>query len=397
MMPPGGPSGTHVPIPHRECPMRVRIPAALVVASICLLSPPSLTSTASTGTALAPGGPGGADNVILVTLDGMRWQELFGGADRELFDASVRDDEQSPVMRRFWRPSPEARRAALMPFLWEVVARKGQIFGDPSRASRSHVTNGLWFSYPGYAEMLCGWADPRVDSNDKIPNPNPTVLEHLAGLPRFRGQVAAFGAWDLLPFILNVGRSGLPAGDGCPPVPHPRTDRERAINDLSADLPPLWDGAPLDAPIMQASLECLRTRRPRLLYVMLGETDEWGHERRYDLYLDAAWRGDRFISRLWNTAQSMRQYAGRTALVVAVDHGRGAGAADWSDHGRKVPAAETTWIAVMGPSTPALGLRESVTVTTAQIASTLAALAGEDFTRAQPKAAPPLPGVIAGR
>ena len=29
------------------------------------------------------------------------------------------------------------------------------------------ITNGLWFSYPGYNEMLTGAADPRIDSNDK--------------------------------------------------------------------------------------------------------------------------------------------------------------------------------------------------------------------------------------
>jgi hypothetical protein len=273
------------------------------------------------------------------------------------------------------------------------VAAQGQVFGDPGRGSRSRLTNGLWFSYPGYSEMLAGVADPRVDSNDKIPNPNVTVLEWLNGLPGYRGRVAAFGAWDVLPYIVNAARSGLPAGDGYPPVPDPQTDRERAINDMAADLPPLWDGVPLDAPIMQAAIECLRTRRPRVLFVMLGETDEWAHEGRYDLYLDAAFRADRFIRRIWEMAQAMPEYAGTTALVLATDHGRGATRSDWTSHGRKVPAAEGTWSAVMGPGTPRLGVRESVTVTTAQVAATVAALLGEDFRRAVPAAAPPLPGI----
>jgi hypothetical protein len=96
-------------------------------------------------------------------------------------------------------------------------------------------------------------------------------------------------------------------------------------------------------------------------------------------------------------AQSMPAYKGRTSLVVAVDHGRGAAASDWSDHGRKVPAAERTWIAVMGPGTPPLGLREGLTVTTAQVAATIAALVGEDYRRAVPAAAPALPGVTGAR
>jgi hypothetical protein len=347
-------------------------------------------------TAGAAGPPPAATNVIVITMDGMRWQELFGGAERSLLGKDEKEIVGSSAYRRFWKDSPAERRAALMPFFWSVVATQGQVFGDPSHGSLSRVANGLWFSYPGYAEMLSGVADPRVDSNDKVPNPNVTVLEWLNGLPGYRGRVAAFGAWDVLPSILNVQRSGLPAGDGYPPVPVPATDRERAINDLAADLPPLWEGAPLDAPIMHAAIECLRTRRPRVLYVMLGETDEWAHEGRYDLYLDAAFRSDRFIRRVWEMIQGMPEYAGSTALVLATDHGRGAGRADWTDHGRKVPAAEATWSAVMGPGTPALGVRESVTVTTGQVAATVAALLGEDFRAAVPAAAPPLPGTVTG-
>ena len=335
--------------------------------------------------------PGPAANVIVITLDGMRWQELFSGAERSLLGKDEKAITESAAYKRFWRDTPEARRDALMPFFWSMVAKEGQVFGDPSRGGLCRLTNGLWFSYPGYAEMLAGVADPRVDSNDKIPNPNVTVLEWLNSLPGYRGRVAAFGAWDLLPYIVNTRRSGVPAGDGYPPVPDPQTDRERAINALAEDLPPLWDGAPLDAPIMHAAIECLRTRRPRVLYVMLGETDEWAHENRYDLYLDAAWRADRFIRRVWDMAQGMPEYAGTTALVLATDHGRGARGADWTDHGRKVPAAEATWAAVMGPATPALGVRAAVTVTTSQVAATVAALVGEDFRAAVPAAAPPLP------
>jgi len=255
-----------------------------------------------------------------------------------------------------------------------------------------HLTNGLWFSYPGYSEMLTGAADPRIDSNDKLPNPNVTVLEWLNGRPGFRGRVMAFGDWDRLPFILNVERSHLPVGS-MTPVPSPRTDRERAINDLTGDLPPYWDGVVFDAPVMHAALEALGTRAPRVLYVMLGETDEWAHEGRYDLYLDAAFRADRFLSRVWQALQSRPAYRNQTALIVTTDHGRGATTKDWTDHGRKVPAAEATWMAVIGPGVGPTGVREGVTITTSQLAATVAALVGEDYRAAFPKAAEPLAGV----
>ena len=332
-----------------------------------------------------------AANVVIVTIDGFRWQEMFGGADRAYFKKT--SDGKPPAAEvRFWREDARARRETLLPFMWTTIAKEGTVFGDQSRQSRVRLTNGLWFSYPGYSEMLTGVADPRIDSNDKKPNPNVTVLEWLNGRPGFAGRVHAVGDWDVLPFILNVERSRLPVGS-MQPVPSPRTERERAINDLTADLPPYFGGVIFDAPVMQAALEALTARHPRVLYVMLGETDEWAHAGRYDLYLDAAFRSDRFLGRLWDRLQALPQYHGRTTMIVTTDHGRGATVADWTDHGRDVPAAETTWMAMIGPGSAPGGVREGVTITTSQLAATVAALLGEDFRAAVPAAAAPVPTV----
>ena len=332
-------------------------------------------------------------NVIVITLDGLRWQEMFGGADRGYFKRN-KPDEVPAAETRFWRPTAEERRTLLMPFTWKTVATAGQILGDPARQSRVHLTNGLWFSYPGYNEMLAGVADPRVDSNDKVPNPNITVLEWLNSRPGFKGRVAAFGAWDVLPSILNTARSGIPVGSGFTPVPSPRSDRERAINELARDLPAYWSYGPFDAPIVYAAIEAMKTARPRVLYIMLGEGDEWAHAGRYDLYLDATFRADRFIERIWETARTLPEYKDRTTILITTDHGRGATLADWNDHGRKVPAAETTWMAAIGTSVPPLGVRDAITVTTSQFAATIAAAVGEDFRAARPAAAPQVPGLI---
>ncbi len=338
-----------------------------------------------------------ARNVLVVTLDGVRWQELFGGAQRELVDEKAGGVADLDATRaRFMRANADEGRRTLMPFFWTTIAVKGQVFGDAARNSVARVTNGLWFSYPGYNEMLSGHADARVDSNDRIPNPNVTVLEWLNKRPGFVGHVAAFGSWELLPYILNVGRSHLPANGEGAPIVNPRSETDRLLNDFAADIPPYWGATRFDAPTMAGTLEYLKRDRPRVLYVMLGETDEWGHERRYDLYLDAMWRSDRFIRRLWETAQSMPEYAGQTALVVATDHGRGATVKDWTDHGRKVPAAERVWMAVMGPDTQALGLRSNAPTTLSQLAATVAALVGEDFAAGSKDVAAPLPGAMSG-
>jgi hypothetical protein len=344
-------------------------------------------------TARAQTPPARAERVLIVTMDGVRWQEVFGGATRELISAkSGGVADTTALLRRFWRESAEARRAALMPFLWSRIASEGRLLGDSAGGSVVRVTNGKWFSYPGYNELLTGAADDRIDSNDKIPNPNISVLEWLYGRPGFRDSVAAFGSWDVLPFILNAARSGLPANGDGPPVRDPRTEVERAMNDLAALLPPYWGNVRFDAVTMQSALHYLKTRKPRVLYVMLGDTDEWAHERRYDLYLDAANRGDRFLRIIWESVQTMPEYRGRTALLVATDHGRGAGE-DWTDHGRKVPAAERIWIGLLGPGLAPNGGQSSATnqgsFTQSQVAATIAAAFGleAEFRKDNPKAA----------
>ncbi len=369
--------------------------ALLMLALAASRGPGSATVAASDGGGESPAEGRQTRNVLVVTLDGLRWQEMFSGysADLNTEEAGGVPDPEALGLR-FDAPTPKARRAKLLPFLWSTVAREGQILGDPSKGSRVRVTNGLWFSYPGYSELLTGVADPRVDSNAKKTNPNVNVLEWLSLRPDFEGRAAAFSSWDVFPYILAVERSGLPVNGAGPPVEDPQTDRDRLLNEFAADLPAYWGGARFDAPTMQGALEHLRTRQPRVLYVALDETDEWAHGRRYDLYLDAAHRSDRFLRRLWETAQSLPAYRGKTALVVATDHGRGETSRDWTDHGERVPASQRIWMAFLGPDTPALGVRAGVTATQAQLAATVAHLLGEDFRAGVPAAAPPLYEVV---
>ena len=332
-----------------------------------------------------------ADRVIVVTLDGFRWQEVFGGAERPLINATdggVADT--AGTLARFWHRDQEERRRLLMPFLWGTVARDGLLLGDSSTGSVVRVRNSMRFSYPGYNELFTGAPDPRIDSNRKIPNPNVTVLEWLSLRPGFAGSIEVFGSWDVFPYIFNAPRSKLPVnGDGLP-FPAAATEVERALNEMTEWLPIHWASTRLDAPTMAGALTALRTRHPRVLAVLLGETDEWAHDRRYDLYLDAAYRADRFIGQLWSAAQAMPEYRGRTSLIVSVDHGRGSTARDWTDHGEDVPPADRIWMAVMGPGIGpdrSLGLQNG---TQSQFAATLARLVGEDWQSARPGAASPI-------
>lgn len=113
-------------------------------------------------------------NIVLVTLDGFRWQELFRGADPSL--------SQNEVSRK-----------DLMPFFWTEIVANGQILGNRDFNNKINCDNPHWFSYPGYSEMLTGFVDRRVKSNDRIENPNMTVFEFISKSPGYENQAAVFG------------------------------------------------------------------------------------------------------------------------------------------------------------------------------------------------------------
>ena len=333
-------------------------------------------------------------NVLFVTFDGLRWQEVFGGADERLLHkdfGGVRDVEA--LTRDFWRDDAESRRETLLPFFWREIARQGQVFGDPEQNCVARVTNGLNFSYPGYNELLAGFADERIDSNDKRPNPNVTVLEWLHRREPFRGRVAAVASWDVFPYMINAERSGIPVNAGWQPLDAAAPAELRALDELSREVPRMWENVRYDYFTFRAALDCIERDKPRVLYVSFGETDDWAHAGRYDLYLDAAQRTDSYIERLWTAMQARPQYAGKTSLVLTTDHGRGDTREDWKNHGRDVPGCDRMWIAVLGPETPARA-PAGLGVTQSQVAASVAALLGEDLPRESPRSAPPLPGIV---
>ncbi len=347
-----------------------------------------------------------AHNVILVMCDGLRWQEVFGGADERLMTKAHGVDKPEPLRERFWRETPEARRAALLPFVWSAVVKRGQIIGNVRLGAPAVITNAYKVSYPGYSETLCGFANPNIKDNRNIPNPNVTVFEWLHGKAEFKGKVAAFGAWNIFPAIFNTERCGFPVDDGLAPVTFGKTnDAIRTINTLRAEIPRRWSGSSFDALLFRTTLEWMTLNEPRAMFLGLGETDEWGHEDQYDEYLIAAQRFDGYLRELWATVESHPAYKGRTAIVVTCDHGRGGddvpglegGVLEhWRDHNAKVVGAEHIWVMAWGAGVAGGGEIKDLDkpVTQSQIAATVAALVGEDLVKAEPRAAEAIESVL---
>jgi hypothetical protein len=321
------------------------------------------------------------ENVVLITLDGMRWQEVFTGADSS-YMKQQKVYKDPALMKKFWHPDPGVRRSMLLPFLWSVWSSKGQLLGNRLHGSKVNVSNNQWFSYPGYSEILTGIADnERIHSNDKFYNPNVTVLEFINRRPEFRGRVAAYTSWDVFPFIINDQRSGVMVNAGLQPaVAEPLSAEESMLNSLMPTVPNSLGDVRLDAFTFSYGLEYIKKNKPRVIYFGFDETDDFAHAGEYAAYLNSAHNIDRFIARLYEYVQSDPFYRDKTTFIITVDHGRGPDAESWKHHGAKVAGADQIWAGFLGPDTAAEGeVKGDAQLYQNQIAATLAAFLGLTF------------------
>jgi len=319
------------------------------------------------------------ENLIIVTLDGMRWQEVFGGVDSVILNNPNYTSEKDDIKKLLWSNDINERRKKLFPFLWTTIFLEGQLYGNRNAGSNVDVANPYKFSYPGYNEIFTGYPDTSVNSNDKIKNKNTNVLEFINKQKNYEGKVAAFSTWDVPPYFLNKWRNGLyvnadqdSIGFGSPAA--------LLLNDIQK-LSMKPNGERLDVVTYIAAREYLKEHKPKVLYISFDETDEYAHQGKYDYYLGAAHAEDGFLADIWKTAQAMPEYNNKTTLIVTCDHGRGDKIKDeWRDHGQKIEDAGHIWIAAIGPDTKPLGeMKTPVTLYQKQLAATFAALLGFHF------------------
>jgi hypothetical protein len=318
-------------------------------------------------------------NIVIVTLDGMRWEEVFGGVDSAIMNNKQFTQDSAAVAKNFWNDDVNERRKKLFPFLWSTVEVQGQLYGNRNKGSMVNNANPYWFSYPGYNEIFTGYPDTAVNSNDHILNKNENVLEFINKQKGYAGKVAAFSTWDCFPYILNKWRSNIYVNSGVDTISFDNPQL-KLINDMQF-ITSMPIDVRLDAYTYFAGREYLKAYHPKALYIAFDETDDFAHAGLYDQYLKSAHAEDAMIADLWNTIQSIPEYKNKTTLIVTCDHGRGnAIKSQWRDHGSDIKDAGQIWIAAIGPDTKHLGeLQNNGTLYQKQLAATFAALLGFDF------------------
>jgi hypothetical protein len=255
--------------------------------------------------------------VILVTIDGTRWQDVFDGTDSTLYHGT-------PISSR-----------DLMPNLYHYFVDQGMVVG---RKSLMVASNSSHVSLPGYLEIMRGYQTFDCTNNKCDPYLTPTIADYF-------DQVAVFSSWDTIrkavsqhsySMVVNCGRRYR--SDGW--LDKNLTDNQFFdASDFSYD--PLYR---LDEYTRKVALDYFTQNHPDFLWVALGDTDEWAHMNQYTRYLQAMQSADTFLGDLMKDPESQRYL-----IVVTVDHGRGS---NWNSHGSDAESARV-WLMMRGPNVPA--------------------------------------------
>ena len=338
--------------------------------------------------------PSPAKNMVIFLMDGYRWHELFEGADSGiLFNHQYNHIDSAWTVTKYWAPTANERRQKLMPFVWEKMARQGSLFGNRNYGNLVNVQNTYWFSYPGRSESFTGYFDPAVNSNEYPDNPNTNVLEYIDQQPGFHGRVVTFASWDAVARILNRNRNGMLvniygediAGSSLTPLEKEANIGQHLMPDI------FGKGERLDGATYMLAKAYVLAHHPRVLYIDLGDNDDFAHAGDYGDYLDAAHYADAMFADIWSTLQADPFYKDQTALLVFPDHGRGIGPG-WVSHGTHYEHSDETYLLAMGAGVPAAGeVKTPGQLYQAQYAQTIAALLGLHFTAQHPVAGPAAP------
>jgi hypothetical protein len=247
--------------------------------------------------------------IVLVTIDGVRWQEMFEGTDLKLHKGR-------PLSSR-----------EILPNVYHYFVDEGSAFGKDSLVS---ATGKIYISLPGYLEMMRGHSTLDCITNACEPELKTTLLD-------FFENVAVFSSWDTVRksatgnperIIMNSGRNyrtkryddlGL-------------QDNKDFVCDIGGE-----DYRP-DSHTIVAVMSYLERDRPQFLWVSLGDTDEHAHKGNYKAYLSSIKKFDFFIGEL------IQMYDENTVFIITTDHGR---SEDWENHGFD-PESGRVWLMIHG-------------------------------------------------
>jgi len=279
---------------------------------IILFSFPSITSAAQ------PAKSEKISHVIYVTLDGVRWQDIFL--------------DSHPYFNKFW----------------EKHANSLTIYGAPD-SHTTMETASVPVSLPSYHTQLSGVVSPCTDNDCGRINIETFPENILFKLKLAKKDVATFASWDSIglaaehiPGTTLVNEGNIPMED---PVSHRPDDVMRDINhQQEVDSVP-GSSDRYDRYTYAQAIHYFQKYQPTFMWVSLDDADSAAHDRDIDAYHKAIDFYDYAIDNLFLTLKLMCLDK-NTLVIITADHGRGNGE-HWNSHGVKYPESKQTWAFVM--------------------------------------------------
>jgi Sulfatase len=284
-----------------------------------------------------------APAVVLVVLDGVRWQDVFVGADPGLAaEAKV----------------PAVRADELMPHLHALIADRGAALGAPGEGAPMAASGPNFVSLPGYTEIFSGRSPSPCRDNDCAPTRLPTLMDDMRAVTQRPSDVAVIASWEKIERVASADPSNLVLSTGRVRTRHAESLRDDEVTrewlerGARSDPFPGYDDFRPDQYTAAVGLRYLETKRPRLMFLGLGEPDEYAHRDDYAGYLGSLRAADAVIGELFVVLGRMGVRGQHTTVFVTADHGRGR---DYRMHGRNFPESSRVWLVAAGAGVAARG------------------------------------------
>lgn len=276
----------------------------------------------------------GNGNVILITVDGVRYHEIFEGVHKA---KKANEKEGTPII----------------PQVTKIVKNSGFFFGDRragAESSTMRVSTLSGVSQPGYRAILTGDFEKQCLTNSCGNIDRETIFDRLINDGFTTRETAAFASWRTIDKVLESSRGRIVKSVAFDDI-QGLTDAEaapfRAVQaKANQDVPTGWKNSRWDKYTFQMGMEYLKTFRPRFMYMMWVEPDENAHNNNYKGYVSSLRDFDSRMVELIDQLKTMGAYGENTSVVVTTDHGRGVLGPLWTIHGAW-PESKRTWAIVI--------------------------------------------------
>jgi hypothetical protein len=325
--------------------------------------------------------------VVLVTIDGVQWQDVFAG----LGDAA---GQEAPVADPLVAP--------YTPNLHRLTKERGVLFGGGACKHEVRAKGPYFVSLPGYFEIFTGAASDKCATNECGQVQGPTFVDDVRKSAKSANDVAVFASWGHYARAATVDttKTFVAAASDFNALVAKEADPvfKAALGDGAQAGPyPGWGDYRADAFTSRAALRYLELHRPKLMVLGLGDTDEYGHRWDRNGYLRALRKADDTLGELSATLARMGSDGQNTVVLVTTDHGR---ASNFHEHGPEYPESARVFFAAFGGGLSARGAAcASETMYLTEIASTVKTLLGHDapVSTLTAEIAESMPSVLAAR